>query len=155
MIKRIVHYIITIMMRRLKNEFEKNDDLSQYEFNKITNELTFIYKNKSHVKLKLKTYPFSPPKNLHINNKIINYMNLGNKPMLKKYFNVYCLCCISITCPNNWSCMKSINDIMKEYISYKTLINTSMVFYYLEKKTIIPDEIIEIIAQFCGNKIKY
>jgi hypothetical protein len=142
------------MIRRIKKEFETSNILSNSEYNEDTKKLTFTYKNCLNVMITLNIhYPFRPPENLHINARKIYYSKIGNGQALLKYFNIVCLCCESILCPNNWNCTYRFEKIMEEYEIYKTISNGSVVLDYIEKNNLLPSEILHIIARFCGDKL--
>jgi len=142
------------MIRRIENEFKMSDILSNYQYDEYTRKIIFTYKNRLNVQLDLKLeYPFRSPENLHINGHKIRYYKIGNSQALVKYFNVQCLCCDSIICPNNWKCTYRFEKIIEEYEMYKTISRCSIVLHHLEKKHILPSEILYIIARFCGDKL--
>lgn len=142
------------MIRRIEKEFKMTDNLSNHTYDKNTRKLTFTYKNRLNVQLNLKLeFPFRPPENLHINGRKIYYNKIGNRQSLAKYFNIKCLCCESIICPNNWKCIYRFEKLIEEYEIFKTMARSSLVLHHLEKNHIAPTEILHIIARFCGDKL--
>ena len=142
------------MIRRIEKEFEMSNLLSNHTYDKNTRRVTFTYKNRLNVQLNLKLeYPFRSPENIHINGRKIYYNKIGNHRALVKYFNVQCLCCKSMICPNNWKCTYRFEKLIEEYEMYKTIARGSLVLDYLEKEHIVPTEILHIIARFCGDKL--
>lgn len=101
-------------------------------------------------------FPFSNPK-LFINNK--NYLDLLKiddeikRDIIKKEYDLECLCCNTRLCYNNWSPAIKLIYIVDEFIRNKDII----VYCYHKKyllelnKTnnyIFPDEIIDIICNY-------
>ena len=141
------------MLKRLNNELKKSKKLSQYSYDSDNNEINFVYNDERIVSMTIpNTYPFYPPKNLHVNYQPIVYFKMGNREMIRKYFNIQCICCQSIMCAYNWKALTQLEDIMEEYIKYKAVINASLVFAYMEKKSSIPLEMITHIASFVHTK---
>ena len=60
-------------------------------------------------------YPFKPP-DVFINN--IKYSKILKKISIKYNYTDVCLCCESITCPNNWKPSCKIENILTEIIKY-------------------------------------
>tara|TARA_B100000161_G_scaffold260000_1_gene226552 strand:- start:221 stop:649 length:429 start_codon:yes stop_codon:yes gene_type:complete len=137
------------MSKRIVNEISRSQSITSEHFNQGTRILTFIYKNEKGISLKIPDeYPFRPPKELKVNFIPINYYSLGNKEMLYKYLTKKCLCCSTILCKHNWSVQKNLENVCEEYIFFKDIINASIVFNYIEKKDLLPNEIIKIIGKF-------
>ena len=65
------------------------------------------------------TFPFTPPKNIKINNldyfELIKF-NSYNHEILERITGQKCSCCSSILCRNNWCTTNSMKDIIKEVI---------------------------------------
>jgi len=142
------------MIRRIQKEFEMSDILSNHTYHENTRILTFTYKNRLNIQLNLKReYPFRPPENLHINGRKISYYKIGNSQALIKYFNVQCLSCESILCPNNWKCTYRFEKLIEEYEMYKTISRCSLVLDHFERYEKLPSEILHIISSFCGDKL--
>ena len=74
--------------------------------------------------------------------------------MIRKYFNIQCICCESIACAYNWKALTRLEDILDEYMKYKTIINASILFYYMERSHQLPSEIIDIIARYVDTNRK-
>jgi hypothetical protein len=143
------------MLKRLNNEFKKSKKLSYSEYDDKNKEVSFIYNDEIVVSMTIpNAYPFYPPKNLHVNYQPIVYFKLGNRRMIRKYFNIQCICCESIACAYNWKALKSLEDIVDEYMNYKTIINASILFYYMERSHQLPSEIIDIIARYVDTNRK-
>jgi len=121
---------MTISYKRIVNEYKiyYNNDEKVKGFNYkiivvdngeniLKSEIKFEYNNKTHIVdiFYNKSYPFSPPTKIKLNNKDLNnhYKNIMGKNMdiLKN-----CLCCESLLCPNNWVTNKTIKNIMEEII---------------------------------------
>ena len=70
-------------------------------------------------------FPFRPPKNLMVNNIKVEYFRLpiNIKKKLYKFFKIYCLCCSSILCENNWKISYNFLKIVNEYKKKIYLIN--------------------------------
>ena len=142
------------MNRRLINEIKKSSKITDNYYNEDENILTFIYEDEKVVSLKIpREYPFRPPTDLNINFIPIVYYKLGNKKMLNKYFNKMCLCCSTILCKDNWSPYKNLEEICDEYNVYKNIINSSIVFKYIEKTDSLPDDVIRIIVSYFKLRI--
>ena len=140
------------MLKRLNNEFQKSKKLSQYSYDSDNNELSFVYNDERMISMTIpNTYPFYPPKNLHVNYQPIVYFKLGNREMIRKYFNIQCICCESIMCAYNWKALTRLEDIIDEYIKYRAVINASLLFGHMERKNTVPIEMIRHIATFISR----
>ena len=141
------------MLKRLNNELTKSEKLSNCSYNPENKEVSFIYKDERMVSMTIPNgYPFYPPKRMHVNYQPVVYHYLGNRSMIRKYFNIQCICCESITCPNNWKPMLNMENIIDEYNTYKPIINASIVFGHMERKNQLPIELIEYIARYVDSK---
>jgi hypothetical protein len=141
------------MLKRLNNELKNSKKLSHYYYNHDNNEVCFIHNDERMVSMTIPNgYPFYPPKKMHVNYQPIVYHCLGNRDMIRKYFNIQCICCESITCPNNWKPMINMENIVHEYTIYKTIINASIVFGYMDRTNQLPVELIKYIARYIDNK---
>ena len=118
--------------KRINYEYKQSlhmSDLYIYE-----NNVSFIYKDRYIFSFLIpNSYPFYPPKNITVNFKNLLYHELGNKSVIRKYFNISCLCCKSISCANNWLPTTTLEKIAVEYELFKDIINCSMVIPKLEK----------------------
>ncbi len=140
------------MIRRLNNEFKKSKKLSQYSYDSDNKEVSFVYNDERMISMTIPdSYPFHPPKNLHVNYQPILYYHLGNREMIRKYFHIQCICCDSIMCAYNWKALTNLEDIVDEYIKYKTVINASLLFGHMERKNKVPTEMIRHIASFISK----
>lgn len=140
------------MRRRLNNELRQSDIIAHTNFDETNKELTFTYDNSSFVTITIPTsYPFYPPNQLHVNYQPIIYYHLGNKRIIWKYFDIRCICCTSITCPENWAPCRTLEHIMEEYYRFKFIINASMVIGYIEQKNKLPYDMIKYIVTFIND----
>ena len=140
------------MRRRLNNELRQSDIIAHTNFDETNKELTFTYDNSSFVTITIPTsYPFYPPNQLHVNYQPIIYYHLGNKRIIRKYFDIQCICCTSITCPENWAPCRTLEHIMEEYCRFKFIINASMVIAYIEQMNKLPYDMIKYIITFING----
>jgi hypothetical protein len=140
------------MLRRLNNELDKSKKITDPYYDENNKELTFIYDNINVVSMKLPdSYPFYPPKQLHVNYQPIIYFYLGNKRIMMKYFDIMCICCTSITCPERWAPCRKLEHIMEEYYRFKFIINASIVIAHIERKNMLPYEMIKSIVAFING----
>ena len=93
-----------------------------------------------------KEYPFKPFRAL-VNNK--QYTSLLVKRQcnntIKKMTNIHCLCCASITCPNNWVVSLKFLDILNEinlYLNYIIRAKSKVIASIIEKYYYYPEYII-------------
>jgi ubiquitin-protein ligase len=70
-------------------------------------------------------YPFKPPC-VSIDGKILAYTPSFFPPrLITDYAKKYdCPCCVSITCPDNWSPAFRITDILKEFLVFTEKLKT-------------------------------
>lgn len=140
------------MLRRLNNELNQSDKITDSYYDKTDKQLTFTYDNMCHVSIKIpEGYPFYPPKQLHVNYHPIIYYQLGNKRIIMKYFDIQCICCNSITCAGRWAPMRRLEHIMEEYYRFKWIINASMLIGYIEKKNTLPYDMIKYVVSFING----
>ena len=140
------------MLKRLNNEFKKSKKLSHYSYDHENKELSFVYNDERMISMNIpNAYPFYPPKNLHVNYQPVVYFKLGNREMIRKYFDIQCICCESIMCAYNWKALTHLEDIVDEYIKYRAVINASLLFGHMERKNTVPIEMIRHIATFISR----
>ena len=114
-----------------------------------------LYK-KQYISVKMKCsyyYPFRPPYEVIINNKLYNgSFQISQK--IRNYFkerhNRDCLCCTSILCDNNWQPTKSLMHIFIEYKETKEIINN-----YLNYSYVYNNFKYELPSELWDNIIKY
>lgn len=137
------------MIRRLSNEILKSEKISHSNYDSESGDFTFSYTDKYFVSINIpKGYPFYPPKNLTLNYKKIVYYRKGDAEIINKYFNIFCICCVSKLCPNNWNPSIKLEDLIDEYERFKTIINGSLVIRHFIKNNYLNDDIIKIIVGF-------
>lgn len=140
------------MLKRLNNEFKKSKKLSHYSYDSENKEVSFVYNDERMISMNIpNAYPFYPPKNLQVNYQPIVYFQLGNREMIRKYFDIQCICCESIMCGYNWKVLTQLEDIVDEYIKYRAVINASLLFGHMERKHTVPIEMIRHIATFISR----
>lgn len=91
-------------------------------------------------------YPFHQPNKIQVNNH--NYISLLciNQGLLKLVSDKKCLCCSSLTCPNNWSPILKIKDILKEIdetLYFKKKISWIICCNVIKRKYLVEDINIE------------
>jgi hypothetical protein len=107
---------------------EKNELYSKYNYCEL--ESCYEYKHYNQIKVIINNikftaklpsdYPFRAP-NLFINDiSYIKILRLKTKDL--KDMKIDCLCCKSLTCPNNWAPSKKVNDIIEEFFDNKKII---------------------------------
>ena len=82
-------------------------------------------------------------KNFDMSNEIQN--------IIYKFFEIRCLCCISILCPNTWSVMTKFSDVIDEYENFMSIINSANNYKIMKSNRILdkfPNEIEYIIMSF-------
>ena len=138
------------MLKRIRNELRNSDFLKQATFDEESNQLTFVYgKNNNYVSLYIPLYyPFYPPKDLKVNYKSITYFKMGNQKNIYKYFKINCLCCHSALCSSNWSPGVTIQKLIIEYELFKDIINCSVLFFFLENKNKLNNDVLKVIASY-------
>ena len=112
--------------------------------------VSFTYLNKDVYVLLDKCYPFRCPV-VFYNNQCISYrINSIPKRLLQEYIQKNsCLCCSSITCPDNWSPALGIINILHEY---ETFIDKLKMYQKIRmtKYLQLPDDMIYVIITFLG-----
>jgi hypothetical protein len=96
-------------------------------------------------------YPFKIPFLYVKGNKYIQMLNNATYLLNKKE----CLCCISILCPNNWSPIHNIKDIINEYnnIAKQMILSKNLkVFKFKILKKYNLEDIFGIIEKFLISK---
>jgi hypothetical protein len=119
--------------RRLKREFTtmyKLYDAITVELNENSLEIdVIIYEliDKKKVCYKFvigRNYPFIAPTvflNNHTYKKLLASKTKYEVNNLKKLYNIDCLCCVSLTCTNNWSPREMLHNIIDEIKYYKKI----------------------------------
>lgn len=126
---------------------------------KYFNDTNIIYKNDNNIYFVIenyninitlnKNYPFEPPNNITINNSQVNCIkNINTVNLLKKYFDLYCIKCQSLLCPNNWNPTIKLVDIVKEQIKYYKYINSINNILIIQNNIYINDDILFYIMSF-------
>lgn len=138
------------MLKRITKEIKNSNELIDVEFDDITRKLSFVHsKNYDYISFHIPlNYPFYPPKNFKINYKNVVYHKMGNSAMIYKYFKIDCICCYTVLCADNWNPSITIIKVLKEYELLKTIINASVLFYYIEKKNILNNDVLKVISSF-------
>ncbi len=129
-----------------------NKEYINYSYFPDTNTISFI-KNNNLYSMSIDNFPFRPPKNLMVNNIKVEYFRLplNIKNNLYKFFKIYCLCCSSILCENNWKISYNFLKIINEYEFNVQLINYIKNYEIIKKSdlyTKIPNEIDFVIMDY-------
>ena len=129
-----------------------NKEYINYSYFPDTNTIRFV-KNNNLYSINIDNFPFRPPKNLMVNNVKIEYFKLpmNIKKNLFKFFNIYCLCCSSILCQNNWKITYNFLKIVNEYEFNVQLINYIKNYEIIKKSDLykrIPNEIDFVIMDY-------
>lgn len=140
------------VQRRLKNELKNENNITY--FNIVNNFIKFSYKN-MFIKVELdNNYPFRPPINIYINDKlttICSNNNVVTNLLLEKYGS-RCLYCESLMCNINWSPTCTIINVVEEILINKTKMNNieNLLLYkkYSNQFNNLPDNISSLIIQF-------
>ena len=129
---------------RIKNEF-KNRKIN-YKLS-----LNFIYKSDK-IDVEIGSgYPFTPPKKIFINKKLLDFQyNLDKKQrsFIKKYYNIDCFCCSSLLCYNNWKPAHTIFNILDQHYNALKRISVVKNFVIILNKIELPEDIIRYILLF-------
>ena len=138
--------------------FNKELELLSKSFNDINftykndNDIYNIYFNIENYNINItlnKNYPFEPPNNITINNSQVNCIkNLNTVSLLKKYFDLYCIKCQSLLCPNNWNPTIKLVEIVKEQIKYYKYINSINNICIIQNNIYLNDDILFYIMSF-------
>jgi|SaaInlStandDraft_7_1057024.scaffolds.fasta_scaffold00471_12 hypothetical protein len=133
-----------------------NKEKLEFDYNKEKNIIEFKYNNNKYG-MSVDNFPFRPPLKFSVNNKIVNYqeMSINIQNILSDVFNIKCLCCISIFCPNTWHLSFKFMDIVNEYEKFTGIINAAHNYKLLKDKGILnslPKEINEEILKFLRFK---
>ena len=137
------------MIRRLSNEILKSERINNSNYNSESGDFTFLYDDKYYVSVNIpKGYPFYPPKNLTLNYKKIVYYRKGDAEIISKYFGIFCICCVSKLCPDNWNPSIKLEDLIDEYERFKNIINSSFVIRHFIKNNYLNEDIIKIIVKY-------
>ena len=144
---------IQTVKKRIKRELERFDDTCSL----ISIDNDYEDKNKSIITILDNTnnfvysiipsiyYPFRPPQ-VQINFRPylqflkINYLDFSVN--LKKIYKINCLCCSTITCPDNWSPGFTISHIIQEarkFKDYKLTLIKKMMSDKIKLKYLIQD----------------
>lgn len=94
-----------------------------------------------------KFYPFISPSNVKVNNKhylrLLDFSHNKLPAYLKKELdNEKCLCCASLSCPNNWCPSNTLEDITKEVstnMELKALYSYYVLTNIIKRKYLNPD----------------
>lgn len=129
-----------------------NKEYINYSYFPDTNTISFI-KNNNLYSMSIDNFPFRPPKNLMVNNIKVEYFKLpiNIKNNLYKFFKIYCLCCSSILCENNWKISYNFLKIINEYEFNVQLINYIKNYEIIKKSDLykkIPNEIDFVIMDY-------
>jgi len=94
-------------------------------------------------------YPFKPPQ-VTIDEKLLSYTPSFFPPrLLEEYCKTHkCPCCVSITCPDNWSPSFKITDILKEYLDFVEKLKTFQKLKMFKDVQLPDDMIFEISSYF-------
>ena len=97
----------------------------------------------------LRPYPFNPPI-MYKNGRHISFEpSQFPKRLMAQYTKSArpCMCCNTITCPNNWSPVHCILHILREY---NTFINQLKIYHKIRifQDICLPDDIIKSIVSF-------
>ena len=143
-----------ILVKAVENRLKREN--INYQFDKDKGSILFFHKNKK-FKIFVNNFPFRPPTKFSVDDVEVSYSNMASEIQfyLKSFFNIRCLCCISILCPNNWYISNSFTDILNEYENFIGLINTIKNYKLLKESyffTRFPYEIEEHIISYIKNK---
>lgn len=125
----------------LYNNIPINNTIKNLEENKIKylyiskkNNIIFYFKNNL-IKMNIKYFPYKPPKNIMINNKIIDYLNLPKKIkyILFIFFNINNLFDESIFNEKNWVLANNFLIIFYQYEYNLKLIKYAVNYSELRK----------------------
>ncbi len=138
------------LSRAVINRLKRENINYNFDVNKQV--IEFEYNDKLY-SMSVENFPFRPPSKFSVNNKIVSYPEMSRKNfiILRDVFNVKCLCCMSILCPNLWHLSYKFMDIIKEYEKFTGIINAAHNYKLLKDKGILinlPKEIIEEILNF-------
>ena len=101
---------------------------SCYEYNQY-NQLKVIINNINFTAKLPSNYPFRAP-SLFINDKpYLKMIRFKTKKLKNK--KIDCLCCKSLTCTNNWSPSKKVNDVIEEFFDNKKIIKKIVSKWFL------------------------
>ena len=133
------------LIKRLMRELQDYDSV----IDDVNETVNFQYgKYDIHVSEFSKGYPFQPPC-VSINGKTLAYTPSFFPPrLISEYSKKHkCPCCVSITCPDNWSPAFRITDILKEFLEF---VETLKTFQKLQtfRDVNLPDDMIFEIASF-------
>jgi len=141
----------------LKNIIEKFHNVNCKKlFPNNEYKITISFKNRNITFFLDKNYPFKEPivkinGNDYIKMLCISTDNFSKKILNTKY-NIDCLCCTSLSCPNVWKPAKSILDYMLEIETNINIIETILAMKYTyivcKSKNIFCNEIPEYICKF-------
>ena len=111
------------LLNRLSRELE---DYQPVVIDDVKETVTFQYGKYTIQVIDLNQgYPFKPPC-VSIDGKILAYTPSFFPPrLITDYAKKYdCPCCVSITCPDNWSPAFRITDILKEFLVFTEKLKT-------------------------------
>lgn len=132
-----------MLNRRLKKEFENTD----YTTENSTNNSKIIKFNYLNYKIIAKIsldYPFKPPLELYINNRLMDHKYFNDLPsnvklrVYGKLINRCCLMCDSCLCADNWAPSLKLIEVVKELISYINMMNLAYNKEYIKKYSKLP-----------------
>jgi len=129
---------------------EGNDQETQkYKFNVVIDN-----KHTLHIVIP-KHFPFKEP-DMYVNEKSYhNFLKMDNclHEELKQVFNIECLCCNTMLCPNKWRPALRLYQLVDEFILNRRMIYSIYQYKYLYilnilHHNILPPEILEIISSY-------
>lgn len=130
------------ILRRIRRELDKypfvlenNEETIRFQFGKYIIQVN-----------ELAGYPFSPPR-ITIDGKILSYASSSLFPsrLIGEYSKKYnCPCCVSITCPDNWSPSFGIIHILHEFVGFVEKLKTHQKIKIFQSVNLPEDMIYEI-----------
>lgn len=135
------------LLHRLSRELE---DYQPVVIDDVKETVTFQYgKYTIQVSDLNQGYPFKPPR-VSVDGKILAYTPSFFPPrLISEYSKKHkCPCCVSITCPDNWSPSFRITDILKEYLDFVEKLKTFQKLKMFNGVNLPDDMIFEISSFF-------
>ena len=149
-------------IKRLSKERNKiidkynNCELIIDEQEKLQYKLNVVIDNKHTLYIVIpKYFPFKEP-NMYVNEQsYYNFLKLDNwlYKEVKQVYNIECLCCNTILCPNKWRPALRLYQLVDEFMLNRGMIYSIYQYKYLcilniLNHNILPPEILEIISSY-------
>ena len=144
-----------MLNRRLKKELINTN----YTIENSSNSSKIIKFNYNNYNIVIKIsldYPFKPPLELYINNRLMSHKYFNDLPykiksrLYGKSINKCCLLCSSCLCSDNWAPSLKLIDVVKEFICIINMINMAYNKEYIKKYSKLPlfSELLEEILSY-------